>query len=346
MRPMSLPVRGGKAFRELSPGGAAVFRLVDPPFGAARDLEPGVPPSLPGRGVDDVRVSRVEDHVADPGVVRNVEDMLPVGAPVGRLVEAAIAAGPPQRSLRGDPDGLAVARVEGDLADVFRLVEPHVLERSPGVAAPPDAVPVGHRPLAVVLAGSQPDDVRVGRIDHYRRGGIHRVVLEDRLPGGTAVRGLKSVSGGDRHVPGGRVVRIDGHVGDPPGTRRGPDTAEFQAGEEVLGDGRGFAFLGKRNRREQQCRDQEKCGASGWVHDGPQRVSVGDGQSAASETVEGIHCPLDGDQPLVGSQCAFRRAAARPRGRADLEVGVPVPGAPSGWSAVCGFAARRAAMPV
>ena len=261
-----------------------------------------MPPPLPGARVQGVGTSRVEDHVADAGVIRNAEDMLPVGAAVRRLVEAPVAACSPERALCGDVHGLAVAGVEDDLADVFRLVEPHVFERSSGVAAPPDAVPVGDGPLAVVLPGPEPHDVRVGRIHYYRRGGIHRVVLEDRLPGGAPVRGLEGVPGGDRHVPGGAVVRIHGHVGNPPGTRRGSDAAELQAGEEVLGDGRGFGVLGKRNRREQQCRDQKKCGASGWVHDGPQRVSVGDGQSAAGETVESVHRPLDGVQPLVGSQ--------------------------------------------
>ena len=45
-----------------------------------------------------------------------------------------------------------------------------------------------------------------------------------------------------------RVVRIDRHVGDPSGTGRRSDAAELQAGEEVLGDGRGFGLLGGGNR--------------------------------------------------------------------------------------------------
>ena len=259
-----VPVGGGEALRELPPGRAAVLGLVDAALRAARDQEAGVPAPLPRRGVEDVGVPGIQHHVADPGVLGDVEHPLPGGAAVDRLVEAAVSAGPPQRPLRRDEDGVAVARVDHDLADVLRLVEPQVLEGSSGVAAPPDPVAVAHRALAVVLAGAEPEHVGIRGIDHDRRGRIHRVVLEDRLPGGSPVRGLEGVPGGDRNVPSRPVVRVDRYVGDAAGAGGGADFPELQAGEQVLGDRR--RFLGARCRGGQEGGGEREAGERTVAH--------------------------------------------------------------------------------
>ncbi|MFW6330035.1 MAG: hypothetical protein ACOC28_08030, partial [Alkalispirochaetaceae bacterium] len=52
--------------------------------------------------------------------------MSPRRAAVGALVEAAVAAGTPQRPHGRHPDHVAVARVHLDLADVHRLLQPPV----------------------------------------------------------------------------------------------------------------------------------------------------------------------------------------------------------------------------
>ncbi len=274
-------VGGGEPNGEAAPGGSAVLRLVDAPLGTPGHQEPGVPPALPRGGIDDVRVPRVEQHIADPGVFGNVQHPLPRRSAVRGPVEAAVAPGPPERPLRGDVDGPAVARVDHDLPDVLRFVEAQVLERRPAVAAPPDPVPVTHRALAVVLPGPQPEQVRVLRIDHDRRGRVDRVVLEDGLPGGAPVRGLEGVSGGDGDVPGSPVVRVDRHVSYAAGAGRGSDAPEPEAGQQVFVDRRSLPLLRRTGRWQEKGGDQEGGGDDPGHEEIPQLVSVSTCAAAA-----------------------------------------------------------------
>ena len=118
-------VHRGQPGGDLTPGLAPVGGLVEPGLGTAVDERPGVPPALVGRRQDGVGVGGVEPDLGDPGVVGDVEDPLPGGAAVDRAIEAAIAAGAPQRTLRRHPDNVGVARVDDDVADVLRLLEAH-----------------------------------------------------------------------------------------------------------------------------------------------------------------------------------------------------------------------------
>ncbi len=96
-----------QAARDLLPGLAAVGRLVEARFGAAVDQGEDVAPALVGSGDQGVGVARVHDHVGDAGVLADRENGRPGLASVGRLVEATVAAGGPERALGGDVDGVA-----------------------------------------------------------------------------------------------------------------------------------------------------------------------------------------------------------------------------------------------
>ena len=149
----------GQALGELAPGGAGIGRLVDRRLGPAVDQGIDVAPALIGRRVEHIGVARVHVDLVDTGVVGDVEDAFPGGAAVGGLVDPALSAGPPQRSLRGHVDHVRVAGIDGDHADVLGILEAHVLPVLAAVEALVDAVTEGHRALAVVLARAHPHDV-------------------------------------------------------------------------------------------------------------------------------------------------------------------------------------------
>src|SRR5262249_36530614 len=119
----------GEAGRDLRPGLAGVGAAVEGALGTAVDEGPDVTAALVGGGEEDVGVAA---GAGDAGVVVDVQDALPVLAAVAALVQATVAAAVPQRALGGDVDGVRVARVDEDLADVLGAFEAQLL---PGFAA-------------------------------------------------------------------------------------------------------------------------------------------------------------------------------------------------------------------
>ncbi len=99
------------------PRGAAVGGLVQTAFRPAVNQRPRVPAPLVRRGEQHVGIERIHDHVADAGVLADVEDLVPRRAAVGGLVEAAIAAGAPQRPVGRDENDLRIARIDHDAAE-------------------------------------------------------------------------------------------------------------------------------------------------------------------------------------------------------------------------------------
>src|SRR5215207_8403945 len=116
---------------------------------------------LVGGRVEHVRIARVHGDLVDARVFADREHGVPCLPAVGCLVETAVAAGRPERPLRGDVDHVRVARIDQDTADVLGALEPHVLPRLAAVVRSVDAVAVGDAALAVELARADPDGRRV-----------------------------------------------------------------------------------------------------------------------------------------------------------------------------------------
>src|SRR5262249_24583528 len=148
----------------------------------------------------DIGIARVEDDVGDAGVGADVKHALPRLAAVGRLVQAAVAARPPERPLCRDVDGVGVAWVEEDLADVLGLFEAHLLPRFAGVVGAVDAVAETDAALAVVLAGADPDDVGVLRVEDDLADGVGAFVVKDGTPGGAGIGRLPHASRRGGHI--------------------------------------------------------------------------------------------------------------------------------------------------
>ena len=188
----------GQPGLELAPALAAVDRLVEGRLGTAADQRPDMAPALVRGGVDRVRVARVEQDVGDPGLLADREHPGPGLAEVDALVDAALAAAAPERTVGRHPDDPRVARIDQDAADVLGLLEPHALPRLAAVERAVEAVAVGDAALVVVLAGADPDDVGVLRVDGQGADRIGAFAVEDRRPGGAGVGRLPDAAGGRR----------------------------------------------------------------------------------------------------------------------------------------------------
>src|SRR5262249_15913030 len=122
-------------------------------------------------------------------------------------------------------------RVDDDLADVLGGGQADVAPGLAAVVGAVDAVAVADAALAVVLAGADPDDLGVPRVEGDGADGVGAFVFEDGRPGGAGVGGLPDPAGGGRDVPGGAVLGVDGQGGDTARGEGGADGAQPQAAE-------------------------------------------------------------------------------------------------------------------
>ena len=233
---------------------------------------------LVGGGKDDVRVARVEDDVADAGVLADREDGSPGRAAVGRLVESAFAALREERPLRCHVDDARVARVDENLADVFGGFEPHPLPGLAGVGRFVDAVAEVSTALAVVFPRAQPEDVRVFRIDRDAAEREHPVVVEDGRERDAAVGCLPHSAERRDDVPDTGVFRIDLDVDDAARGQGRTDAAKRQTLQDGGRHG-GLVLAGAEPCRHQTDSHQD--------HQGSARHVINSGRLL--EGLEGLH---------------------------------------------------------
>ena len=259
-READLPhVAGGQADRQLAPGLAGVGGLVDARVGTAAHERRDGTPALVGRGVDDVRVRRVELDAGDAGVLVDLERDRPGGAAIRRLVEPAFAAGRPERPFGGDVDDVRVARVDEDARDVLGLAQTHVRPRLAAVQALVDAVADADVAAADVLTRADPDRVRVGRVERDAADRVGGLAVEDRRPRRAGVLRLPHAARADGHVPDVALLRVDGDVADAARHDGRPDVAEGQARQ------RGFGHRGSLARARRTRPRVRALPAASWV---------------------------------------------------------------------------------
>src|SRR5262249_6726490 len=202
--------------------------------------------ALVGRRVEDLIVHRVHHQIVGSGVIVHLEHLRPRLAGVSRLVDAALAARPPQAAGRGHEHDVVVPRIDQDAVDVARRRKAHA---RPGLAAVDrlvDAVAPRCALAVVRLAGANPHEIGVA----LRHGDVadpdQTLILELRLEGRAAVGRLPHAAVGGADVVNRRVRFVDGEIGDPPGHGRRADRPEVQRVEwTAAGDGsRGGRLLG------------------------------------------------------------------------------------------------------
>ena len=223
MRPSSTVGNPFVSFVQVWP---RIGRLVEAALGPTANQLSDRAPALIGGGVKDVGILRIHRDFGDAGVGADREHRFPRLAAVGGLVQPAVAARRPQRPDRADVDNVRVAGIDEDVLNVLGVLEPHPLPRLARVGGLVDAVAEGDAPLVVVLAGAEPDDVRVLRVDGHRAERIGAVLVEDRRPGIAAVLGLPQIARGRSDVPDAGILRVDGDIRDAAGRQARSEAAE------------------------------------------------------------------------------------------------------------------------
>ncbi len=143
--------------------------------------------TLVGRGIEHFRVAGIHMHFVEACVVRHMEHAAPVLAAVRRLVDAAVAAGTPNRAIGSHPHDVGVAGVHGNHADVLRILEAHV---GPGMAAvlrAVDAIAVGYGALVVVLARADPNGIGVAGVQGHAANGVGTFAVKNGFKGQSVV---------------------------------------------------------------------------------------------------------------------------------------------------------------
>ena len=159
---------GGKALGQLLPGLAPVGGFID---ARARPTAREVPrraTALVGGRINNVRVRRIQGHVHHARVGVNLQDSRPCLAAVGGFVKATFLVWSPEVPEGRYVHGVVLSRVDGDLADVVGVLEPHVRPGLAAVGGLIDAVSPGGTVAVIGFARSHPDEIGVGLGDRYR----------------------------------------------------------------------------------------------------------------------------------------------------------------------------------
>ena len=201
--PRPLGQAGRRLRVERLPRRAAVLREEEARAGracrpvAAGAERPALAPEIPEPREEAVRVLRVHREAgAARRKVGALEDERPALPTVRRLVEAAV------RGVRPEPAGharvhdVALPRVHEDPVHALGCREAHVLPGLAAVAGAIDAVPDGRGVARPALAGADPDDLRIGRVERDRADGLDGLLVEDGLERRAAVERLPDAARG------------------------------------------------------------------------------------------------------------------------------------------------------
>src|SRR5207237_419135 len=199
---------GRQTLRELMPGRTAVGRLEDP---AARAAEGAALDEalllLPERGVDRVRIARIDPDVVGARVFVLVENLLKGLATVGGSKDTALLVRSVGMAEGGDEEPIRILRVDGDHRDHLRVVQAEVRPRLAGVGRFIHAVTDGEVGTNYACAAADVDDVRVGGGDGDGADRAGALVIEERVPGRAVVGGAPDAAVIEADV---RDVRLAG----------------------------------------------------------------------------------------------------------------------------------------
>src|SRR5581483_12035534 len=146
--------------------------------------------ALVSRGIDRVRIIRVDGYVGESGVLAYVQDFLPGLAAIGSAIEAAISTWRPQRSFGGNENCVAVFRADSNATNVLRVLQSQIGPALAAVFGFVNAVAVVNAALRVVLTCTYPHDRRIAGIEFHISDRKRSFVLEHRIPGEAVVVGL------------------------------------------------------------------------------------------------------------------------------------------------------------
>src|SRR5206468_1449237 len=177
------PLRG-KPVRQLRPRIASIGGLEDP---ATRSVGrrvgvPGWTTGIPQSGVDDVRVRRVDDDFDGAHISILEQHLLPRATTVARTEHAALLVRGIEMPDGGDEHHRRVARIDGDLSDVLRVLEADVCPRRARIGGLVHPIPEACRVAQRRFAAADVDGIWCRWSDRYRADRCNRLTVEDRTP--------------------------------------------------------------------------------------------------------------------------------------------------------------------
>ena len=332
-----------QAVAELAPVLAAVARLVHAAAGTAgrRVHAPGRAPRLPEGGVDHGGIARLEGQVHRTGVGVRPQHLAPVRAAVGAEEDAALGVGPVGVAERRRQHAPGVARIDAEACDLLAVGEAGGLPGAAAVAGPEHALALGNVAAHVGLASADVDDTRIGRRQGEGADGLHRLGVEQRLPGAAGIARLPHSAIDAAEVEVFALARHAGH-GQHAAAAEGADAAPVQ-GIQLRRRERGGGGT-SRGGGEQQEQDRPACNGHGISRDGggtrPARACAP--ILAAGRGDSGCHWSGPAPQPPYRRRLRFQAAqvcpsagssGARPwRWRARSHCGLGRPSAQAGCS--------------
>ena len=234
-------VLGRQSGFQFVPGRACVGRLVNRALRSAINHREHVPPSLVRRRIKNVGIRRIEIDIRHARVLADRQNGFPGFSAVGRLIEPAVSPRPPKRTFSRDIHHLAVARINHDLANVFRFLQPQIFPALAAVVRPVNSVAVRNAALAVAFSRPHPHHGRIVRIERDPPDRIRSFVVENRSPGGAVVHRLPYSTRCHADIVLSVMVRIHSQRHHSPRSRRRPDQTKLQARKSVIVE---VAFLG------------------------------------------------------------------------------------------------------
>src|SRR5215469_11486049 len=115
------------------PSRTAVGRSIKSAPGPAVVQAPRSPPCLPQRRKNDIRIVRIKRDVDPTRVFVLIKNLLPSLAAIGRAENSALRIRPIRMPQRRDKHDVWIRRMDNDLPDRPRIMEPDVLPGLPAV---------------------------------------------------------------------------------------------------------------------------------------------------------------------------------------------------------------------
>ena len=206
---------GGESRFQLVPVRPRVGGFVDRALRAAIDQGEDVTAALICSRIKDVSIRRIHGDINHARVFADSEHRLPGLAGIGRFIEAAVAAGSPERAFCRHIHHFAIAGINHNPSDVLGFFQPHILPGLAAVFRAVHAVAVSNAALAVALAGAHPYDGGVVGIECDPAHGVRAFPVENRSPGGAVIHRLPHSARGDAHEVLGVILGIHRKRDDP-----------------------------------------------------------------------------------------------------------------------------------
>ena len=181
-----------------------------------------------------VRISRIErDGRGAGGKVRALQHEVPIFAPVRRFVETAIGRIAPERAGHGRVNGVAVFRADDNLRHALRIGQARAGPRFTAVHGFVNSVAHRNAVARPRFARSDPNVLRIFRVERDRANRLHRLLVEHRLVARPAILGFPNAAAGradeDGDFPGRLLVGGDG--GDASAHGSGANVACAKTGD-------------------------------------------------------------------------------------------------------------------